>query len=97
MSEFGKRLIKAAKGARQIARGEADPSTYNVYVPDEIDVRSIRKSLGLTQVEFGVRFGFGKRVRDWEQKRKHPDAATRAFLVVIEKEPEAVKRALHAA
>jgi putative transcriptional regulator len=94
MSEFGKRLLKAAKEARQIARGEADSSTYTVYIPDEVDVKAIRKSLGMTQDEFGLRYGFGKRVRDWEQKRKRPDAATRAFLLVIQKEPDAVDRAL---
>ncbi|MGO8738892.1 helix-turn-helix domain-containing protein [Rhodoblastus sp.] len=97
MSEFGERLMNAAKEARQIARGEADPSTYRVHVPDEIDVKAIRKRLGMTQEEFGFRFGFGKRVRDWEQKRKRPDAATRAFLIVISKEPDAVKRALETA
>ena len=30
MTDLGKRLIKAAKQARTIARGEADPSTYRV-------------------------------------------------------------------
>ena len=34
------------------------------------------------------------RVRDWEQGRSVPDSAARAYLTVIEKEPEAVKRAL---
>jgi putative transcriptional regulator len=34
------------------------------------------------------------RVRDWERKRSEPDAPARAYLKVIEKEPEAVKRAL---
>jgi putative transcriptional regulator len=97
MSEFGKRLINAAKEARQIARGEADPTTYMVHVPEKVDVRAIRSRLGLTQEAFGLRYGFGKRVRDWEQGRKHPDAATRAFLIVIAREPEAVSRALRAA
>ncbi len=96
MSEFGKRLVKAAKEARSIARGEADPSTYAVYIPDEVDVRAIRQRLKMTQNEFGLRFGFGARVRDWEQNRKKPDAATRAFLIVIEKETQAVERALAA-
>jgi DNA-binding transcriptional regulator YiaG len=36
-------------------------------------------------------------VRDWEQHRKVPEPATRAFLKVIEKELEAVERALSAA
>ena len=38
MTSFGKRLIDAAKEARAIARGEADPKTYRVHVPAYIDV-----------------------------------------------------------
>ena len=33
-------------------------------------------------------------LRDWEHGRRMPDAATRAYLTVIEREPEAVQRAL---
>ncbi len=94
MTKYGERLIKAAKEARAIARGDADPTTYRVHVPETVDVKAIRKARGLTQEAFGQRYGFGTRVRDWEQGRKSPDAATRAFLIVIQKEPEAVARAL---
>ena len=36
-------------------------------------------------------------LRGWEQGRKEPDAAERAYLIVIGREPEAVGRALGAA
>jgi putative transcriptional regulator len=39
VSKLGKRLIKAARETRTIARGEADPRTYQVHVPAEIDVQ----------------------------------------------------------
>lgn len=52
MSSLGKRLIQSAKEARTIARGEADASTYKVFVPARIDVKAIRKRRGLTQEEF---------------------------------------------
>jgi putative transcriptional regulator len=42
MSSLGKRLIKSAKEARAIARGEADASTYKIFVPAKIDVKAIR-------------------------------------------------------
>ena len=42
MSKLGKRLIKAAKSAQVIAKGEADPKTYKVHVPANLDVRAIR-------------------------------------------------------
>jgi putative transcriptional regulator len=34
------------------------------------------------------------RLRDCEQRRSNPDSAARAYLLVIEKQPEAVERAL---
>jgi putative transcriptional regulator len=95
MSKFGKRLIRAAKEARAIARGEADPSTYRVHVPERVNVRAIRKAQGLSQNEFAARFGIPPgTLRDWEQDRTQPDGAARVLLKVIEKEPEAVNRAL---
>jgi len=95
MSKLGKKLIAAAHEGIAIARGEADPGTYRVHIPRRVDVRALRRKTGLTQEEFAIRFGLTvARVRDWEQKRSEPDAAARAYLKVIEKEPEAVKRAL---
>ena len=98
MSKLGKRLIEAAEEALTIARGEADPSTYRVHIPAEIDVRALRRRLGLSQDEFALRFRFTPaRIRDWEQGRSKPDSAVRAYLTVIAREPEAVARALNAA
>ncbi len=98
MTSFGKGLVEAARQAQAIARGEADPATYNLHIPAEIDVKAIRKRFGLTQAEFAKRFGFPiGTLRDLEQGRARPEAATRAYLLVISREPEAVERALSAA
>jgi putative transcriptional regulator len=43
MSRIGKRLIAAAREARAIARGEADPKTYRVYVAAKMNVKKTRK------------------------------------------------------
>jgi putative transcriptional regulator len=95
MSNLGKRLIRAAGEGRAIARGEADPATYRVHVPAEVDVRKIRQRLKLSQDEFAARFGLSvATVREWEQNRRRPEGAARVLLTVIEKEPEAVTRAL---
>jgi putative transcriptional regulator len=57
----------------------------------------IRKGLGLSQAEFAERFDFKlDAVQNWEQGRRRPEGAARAFLRVIEREPEAVQRALTA-
>jgi putative transcriptional regulator len=95
MSKLGKRLIRAADEALSIARGEADPSTYRVHVPPRVNVRAIRKRQGLSQFEFASRYGLSiGSLRDWEQDRSQPDGAARILMTVIDKEPEAVARAL---
>jgi putative transcriptional regulator len=95
MSKLGKRLIKSADEALAIARGEADPATYRVHVPAEIDVRKIRQRLQLSQDDFAAKFGIPRgTLLDWEQHRRRPEGAARAYLIVIDKETEAVMRAL---
>jgi len=98
MTAFGQGFVEAARQAAAIARGEADPTTYRVHVPADIDVKAIRAGLGLTQAEFAASYGFPiGTLRDLEQGRARPDASTRAYLLVISREPEAVQRALNAA
>lgn len=93
MTKLGDRLIESAKEARAIARGEATPA--RIVLPAPIDVAEIRRKTGLSQEKFARRFGLPTAiVRDWEQKRRNPDAAARALLIVIDKEPDAVERAL---
>lgn len=61
-------------------------------------VKVIRRVLGLSQEEFAERFQIPLgTLRDWEQGRKDPDAAARAYLVVIGRNPSAVSEALGAA
>jgi putative transcriptional regulator len=58
-------------------------------------VKIIRRALQLSQEEFAARFHIPLgTLRDWEQGRKEPDAAARAYLVVIGRNPEAVRVAL---
>lgn len=59
-------------------------------------VKVIRRALGLSQEDFSLRFHIPiGTLRDWEQGRKDPDAAARAYLVVIGRNPVAVTEALH--
>jgi putative transcriptional regulator len=94
MSKAGSKLIKSANQALAYARGEMEEG-FAVHVPEEVDVKSIRLALGLTQPEFSLRFGFDVRaVQDWEQKRRQPERSARVLLTVIAHEPKAVDRAL---
>ena len=67
-------------------------------VPPDLDVREIRRRLGMTRNEFAGRFGLdGRAVQDWEQGRRRPDRAARVLLAVIDHDPAVVERALRAA
>ena len=96
MSKAGESILRGAREALDYARGARDG--FVVHVPAHVDVKVIRKRLGLSQAKFAAEFGFAlDAVRNWEQGRRQPDVAARAFLMVIEREPDAVRRALSAA
>ena len=94
MSKAGKRLLGSVRKARAFARGETSDG-FIVHVPDEVNVRAIRKRLALTRVEFANRFGFSAdAVKEWEIGRRKPDRSARVLLKIVEHEPDAVRRAL---
>ncbi len=98
MSKIGASIIRGFEEAIAFAEGTADMSLYKVHIPAEIDVRAIRGRLGLTQQQFAVRFGFSvNTLRHWEQGRRVPEGPTRAYLMVIDREPQAVQKALRIA
>lgn len=97
MSKAGSRILKSAQQALAYAKGNTDVTVYGIHVPDTIDVQTIRHKVHMSQEEFAQHFGVSKRtVQDWEQGRRHPSGPARAFLMVIDREPEAVRRALSA-
>jgi putative transcriptional regulator len=79
----------------------SDPDAHPI-TPENIrrmkrtpQVKVIRRALGLSQEDFAARFHIPLgTLRDWEQSRKEPDAAARAYLTVIARNPEAVSEAL---
>jgi len=60
-----------------------------------VNVKKLRERLGLTQEAFAAayRIPVGT-LRDWEQGRKNPDAPARAYLLVIDRNPEMVAQLL---
>jgi putative transcriptional regulator len=93
MTIAGKRLIKAAKEASAIARGEIKPARS--HIPADVDVRAIRLGTKLSQEEFAAEFGFSiNQVRDWEQRRVRPTGASRAYLIIIKSNADVVRELL---
>lgn len=63
-----------------------------------MDARAIRLRTGLSQAAFARRYGFTlDSIQNWEIGRREPAGPARVLLAVIDREREAVERALHAA
>jgi putative transcriptional regulator len=75
-----------------------DEELAKIGLHRQVNVKKLRERLGLTQEAFAAtyRIPVGT-LRDWEQRRKNPDATARAYLTVIDKNPEAVAALLNAA
>ena len=98
MSKVADSIRRGLEEAVSYARGQADAEAYRVHVPEAIDVKAIRAKLGMTQEEFAGRFGFSvNTLRHWEQGLRQPEGPTRAYLLVIDRAPKAVQKALQAA
>ena len=81
--------------AKAYLDGSADKKEFSIHVPARVNVRKIRTRLGLSQESFAQTYGFAlSAVRDWEQGRRQPERSARILLKVVEKEPDAVTRAL---
>ena len=91
-------IRRGMKQALAFVDGTGDLRKYRVHIPHDIDVRRIRAKLGMTQAQFAREFGFSiDTLRHWEQGRRMPDGAARAYLRVIDLAPKAVQKALRAA
>jgi putative transcriptional regulator len=98
MSKAGQSIRKGLQEAIAYARRDADRDDYRVHVPERVDVKAIRTKLGMTQQAFAASFGFSiNTLRHWEQGTRRPEGAARVFLIVIERAPRAVQRALRVA
>lgn len=97
-SKIADSIRRGLEEAVAFADGSADASRFGVHIPDVIDVKAIRARLDMTQQEFAGRFGFSiKTLRHWEQKQRVPEGPARAYLLVIDRDPNAVQRALRRA
>ena len=91
----GKRIIEGMKEALAISEGKLLPTAYKIHIPESVDVKAIRETMGLSQSSFANRFGLSVyALRNWEQGKRQPDPAARAYLKVIERAPDIVARVL---
>lgn len=96
MSTIADDIIQGLEEAAKHAAGNSSENT-KVHIPNEINVSRIREKLGLSQLQFSEKYGISLgTVRDWEQGRRVPSGPAKLLLIVIDKESEAVNRALQA-
>ena len=92
-------MTEKDRHAAAMADPDGRPMTDKEWAaaPPVPQVWLIRRALKLSQEEFAARFHIPiGTLRDWEQRRKEPDAAARAYLRVIAREPDVVRKALAA-
>ena len=97
MSRVGEDLVEAFAEMAAYMRGEASVESYEL--PAETltadRIRAIRRALATSTKAFEAEFRIPARtIEAYEQGRRKPDAATSVLLRVLEKEPDAVRRAL---
>jgi putative transcriptional regulator len=91
-------LLDSMIELRAHPRGEIQLKETVYHIPPETDVRALRETLAMSQTDFAALFGFCVRsLQDWEQGRRRPEIPIRAYLAVIQRDPQAVIRALRAA
>ena len=92
-TRLGRVLIAGAAEMLAHARGEIQLESYTV--PGPIDVKAIRRKVGMSQAKFAAAFALNPRtLQEWEQGKSGPDGAVRAYLTVIDRNPFAVVNAL---
>lgn len=67
-------IIEGLKQGIAHNRGEIKLRTREIYVPEDVDVRTVREKSGLSQSDFAFRYGFNPRtLQEWEQGRSRPE------------------------
>ncbi len=91
----GERIIKSLNQAIGWANGEDGQARVTTVRVPAVNIRAVRRRLGLSQSEFAEKFGFPTAtLRNWEQGRTQPDRPARVLLAVLARHPEVVEDAL---
>ena len=90
MSIFGDDLIQSLNEALAHAKGEGPATIHAPVTP-----REVRKQAKLTQAQMAPLMGMSlSGYRKWEQGTRRVSGPAATLLRILEREPEAVKRAL---
>ena len=97
-TDLGREVEAALGEVLAHVRGEVELPCRIVDDPSAERIIALRKRMKLSRQKFADRFGLDARaLQDWEQGRRVPDRAARVLLPVIDRDPEAVVRAIGSA
>jgi putative transcriptional regulator len=91
--ELFRKLTSSIEEAIEIKHGRKKLSRITKYAP--VNVKEIRSSLHYSQSKFATIMGVSsKTLQNWEQGRREPTGPARTLLKVVQKNPNAVMKAL---
>ncbi len=89
------RLVEGVKQFVKIKKGDMKPS--RIFEFTALDVKALREGLHKSQSEFAKMIGVSvATLQNWEQGRRKPVGPAQALLRVVQKQPNAVLKALAA-
>lgn len=93
MSEIFSSIKKGLEEAVAFSEGKCPKAVVHEFSP--VDVKNIRAKMGMSQNEFASAFGISvSTLRHWERGDRVPRGPALVLLNIVEKEPEAVLKAL---
>jgi putative transcriptional regulator len=97
MSKLGDELVQSMAQALAHAQGRKSRVRTRQVPIRPADIQKARMQLGLSQSQFADAFGVSaSTLKKWEQGQRLPTGAARTLMKIIEREPQAVLRALKA-
>ena len=98
LSPVARGIVESLEKHAAYGRGEktgVKVVRVSAKIPEDVDVKSIRGKLGMTQAQF-TNFGFSlSAIRHWEAHRRVPEGPARVLLMVIASNPSVVLETLH--
>ena len=95
MTKADDKILAGARDALAHAKGDKSKGVTHTILNADMDVKAIRNTTGLSQEEFASTYGLSLyTLRKWEHKTREPDVAAKAYLAVIETNPQAAEEAI---
>ena len=94
MSDAYKSISKGLKEAIEYSKGKK--TTAREFRPKHIDVKELRKRIGMSQPKFAASFGISLgTLRHWERGDRYPQGPALVLLNLLSKDPTKVLEVLY--